>query len=102
MPTTTCSFLLLHIFCFRGKAIRLTHMSKASLADDEPQGGDSKDMTSRIYAIIRDYGEIFVFFFIFSFFVQTWFVSVIPSFCVLYIGNSVGVSFFLDLSSIVI
>lgn len=41
-----------------GQAIRLTHMSKASLADDEPRdGGDSQDMTSKIYTIIRDYGE---------------------------------------------
>ncbi|CAM9138721.1 unnamed protein product [Ectocarpus sp. 12 AP-2014] len=38
------------------EAIRLTHMSKASLADDEPRdGGDSQDMMSRIYTIIRDY-----------------------------------------------
>lgn len=48
-------FLLLRRF---GQAIRLTHMSKASLADDEPRdGGDSQDMTSKIYTIIRDYGE---------------------------------------------
>lgn len=40
------------------QAIRLTHMSKASLADDEQRdGGDSQDMTSKIYTIIRDYGE---------------------------------------------
>lgn len=40
------------------QAIRLTHMSKASLADDEPRdGGESQDMTSKIYTIIRDYGE---------------------------------------------
>lgn len=33
-------------------------MSKASLADDEPRdGGDSQDMTSKIYTIIRDYGK---------------------------------------------
>lgn len=33
-------------------------MSKASLADDEPRdGGDSQDMTSKIYTVIRDYGE---------------------------------------------
>lgn len=39
-------------------------MSKASLADDEPRdGGDSQDMMSRIYTIIRDYGKhAFLFF----------------------------------------
>ncbi|CAN0344498.1 unnamed protein product [Pylaiella littoralis] len=38
------------------EAIRLTHMSKASLADDEQRdGGDSQDITSKIYTIIRDY-----------------------------------------------
>lgn len=41
------------------EAIRLTHMSKASLADDEPRDGEAQDMTSRIYGIIRDYGEAF-------------------------------------------
>ncbi|CAM9334782.1 unnamed protein product [Choristocarpus tenellus] len=41
------------------EAIRLTHMSKASLADDEPGegGGEAQDVTSRIYNIIRDYAE---------------------------------------------
>lgn len=40
-----------------GQAIRLTHMSKASLADDDPrEGGEAQDTTSRIYTIIRDYG----------------------------------------------
>lgn len=40
------------------EAIRLTHMSKASLADDEPRdGGESQDMTSKIYSVIRDYVE---------------------------------------------
>lgn len=43
------------------QAIRLTHMSKASLSDDEPREGDTQDMTSKIYTIIRDYGEIFLF-----------------------------------------
>lgn len=45
------------------EAIRLTHMSKASLLDeDDPQGGNSskrkwggEDVTSRIFNIIRDY-----------------------------------------------
>jgi DNA replication licensing factor MCM7 len=45
------------------EAIRLTHMSKASLLDeDDPQGGGSskrkwggEDVTSRIFNIIRDY-----------------------------------------------
>ena len=56
--STALLFVLFLLWWRFGQAIRLTHMSKASLADDEPRdGGDSQDMTSKIYTIIRDYGE---------------------------------------------
>jgi DNA replication licensing factor MCM7 len=41
------------------EAIRLIHMSKASLTDDDyhlTQSGTNLDTTSRIFQIIRDYG----------------------------------------------
>lgn len=55
---TVIYFTSLSLLCtVSAQAIRLTHMSKAWLADDEPREGDHQDMTSRIYSIIRDYGQ---------------------------------------------
>jgi DNA replication licensing factor MCM7 len=42
------------------EAIRLTHMSKATLLDDQTansRGGGAEDVTSRIFGIIRDYNN---------------------------------------------
>jgi DNA replication licensing factor MCM7 len=47
------------------EAIRLTHMSKASLLDDDDDGGGKgrkrgrgEDVMSRIFHIIRDYSDV--------------------------------------------
>jgi DNA replication licensing factor MCM7 len=40
------------------EAMRLVHMSKASLLDDENPMGQQEDPISRIYGIIRDFAAV--------------------------------------------